>query len=93
MKTADLNTRIESMVQDILNQQNNNQMPGLSQVQDFVRIARQLPMYADELWLAEAEDFSHLADQLLLAVKNNQFEETVQLMDSIKEAWTLISES
>lgn len=93
MKTATLNTRIEAFIQDILNSQNDNQMPSLNEVQEFVRAARALPMKADESWLAEAEDFSHLADQLLLAVKNSQFEEAVQLMDSIKEAWTFIAEN
>lgn len=93
MKTATLNTRIEALIQDILNSQNDNQMPSLNQVQDFVRAARTLPMHADETQMAEAEDFSHLADQLLLAVKNSQFEEAVQLMDSIREAWTLIAEN
>ncbi len=93
MKTATLKTRIETLIQDILDSQNNNQMPSLNLVQDFVRAARTLPMQADETRLAEAEDFSHLADQLLLAVKNSQFEEAVQLMDSIREAWTLLAEN
>ena len=93
MKTATLNTRIDAFIQDILNLQNDNQMPSLDEVQEFVRAARALPMQADESWLAEAEDFSHLADQLLLAVKNSQLEEAVQLMDSIREAWTFIAEN
>ncbi|WP_291319660.1 GAK system XXXCH domain-containing protein [Desulfonatronospira sp.] len=91
MKTITLNTRIDSLIQDILQYQNENQMPSFEEVQEFVRAARTLPMHADESWLAEAEDFSHLADQLLLAVKNSQFEEAVQLMDSIREAWTFIA--
>ncbi len=93
MKTDTLTARIESLIQDILSSQNNNQMPSLNLVQDFVRAARTLPMQAEESRLAEAEDFSHLADQLLLAVKNNQFEEAVQLMESIREAWTFIAEN
>lgn len=93
MKTSNLNTHIEAFINNILNSQNDNTMPSLNQVQEFVRAARTLPMYADESWQPEAEDFSHLADQLLLAVKDNQFEDAVQIMDSIREAWTFINEN
>lgn len=86
MSSAFSNNQLEELLNEIINCQENNQMPDKSKVQNFSRLARSLPMYAEESWLAEAEDFAHLADQLLLAVKNDQFEEAVQIMDSIKEA-------
>ncbi len=93
MKLANYNALINEILAQILAAQNNNQLPSLEQVQHFTRLARNMPMHADEFWLAEAEDFAHLADQLLLAVKDKRFEEAVQLVDSIKEAWSFFPEN
>lgn len=92
MMTEPLNTQIRDMLDSIRQAQNDNQLPDIQEVQQFARIARTMPMHAEDNWLAEAEDFAHLADQLLQAVKNGDHQDAVLLMDSIKEAWIFISE-
>ena len=61
-------------------------LPDEATVNRFVRLARSLHQLADEAWVDEAEDFSHLAGQLLNAVKKGDVEGSVMLVESLGDA-------
>ncbi len=88
MKAANSYVSLEEMLADIYSAQVNNQMPDMKLVQNFNHLAGRLPLHADDSWAAEAEDFAHLAVQLLQEVKKNKFEDAVQLTDSLRVAWS-----
>lgn len=77
---------LEKVYGDITSNVENNTMPELETMQEFTRLSRMMPMVADDEWAGEAEDFSHLATQLLQAAKKNDFKTVVQLMDSLNDA-------
>ena len=54
----------------------------------LARLAQRLHQQADEDWMDEAEDFSHLAGQLLGACKKGDVEGAVMLVESLDEAQT-----
>jgi len=72
-------TLIQSQVEDA-------SLPDESTVNRFVRLARKLHQMADDAWVDEAEDFSHLAGQLLNAVKKGDVEDCVMLVESLGDA-------
>ena len=43
-------------------------------------------MQAEEPWVGEAEDFAHLANQLLQTVKKGKREDAIRLVDSLQDA-------
>ncbi|KHK03028.1 GAK system XXXCH domain-containing protein [Desulfovibrio sp. TomC] len=63
-------------------------LPDEALVNRLARLARKLHQMADEAWMDEAEDFSHLAGQLLNAVKKNDVEGCVMIMESLRDAQT-----
>ena len=70
----------------ILSQIEDGNLPDATAVNRFVRLAGLMHQLADEAWMEEAEDFSHLAGQLLLAVKKSDVEATVMLVESLDDA-------
>jgi len=71
--------KIQSQVEDAT-------LPDEETVNKFARLARKLHQLADETWMDEAEDFSHLAGQLLNAVKKGEAEDCVMLVESLDDA-------
>ncbi len=61
-------------------------LPDEDSVNSFVRLSRRLHQLADESWIGEAEDFSHLANQLLNAVKKGDLENSIMLVESLQDA-------
>ncbi len=61
-------------------------LPDEESVNVFVRLSRRLHQIADEAWVGEAEDFSHLANQLLNAVKKGDLENSVMIVESLQDA-------
>ncbi len=61
-------------------------LPDEESVNRLVRLARKMHQLADEDWMDEAEDFSHLAGQLLNAVKKRDVEGCVMLVESLDDA-------
>ncbi|MFZ5813415.1 MAG: GAK system XXXCH domain-containing protein [Thermodesulfobacteriota bacterium] len=61
-------------------------LPDEESVNTFVRLSRRLHQVADDAWAGEAEDFSHLANQLLNAVKKGDLENSVMLVESLQDA-------
>ncbi len=72
-------TQIQSQVADVT-------LPDEETVNRFARLARKMHQLADENWMDEAEDFSHLAGQLLIAVKKGDVEGAVMLVESLDDA-------
>jgi len=70
----------------ILHQAEEASLPDEGTVNRFARLAGRMHQLADEVWMDEAEDFSHLAGQLLLAVKKHDLESCVMLVESLQDA-------
>lgn len=86
MEFKTLKQEMEKVYQKIAQDIEVNHMPDLGVLHEFTRLARMLPMVAADDWADEAEDFSHLATQLLQAAKKNDFKTLVQLLDSLNDA-------
>ena len=71
--------KIQSQVEDAT-------LPDEESVNRLARLARKMHQLADEDWMDEAEDFSHLACQLLNAVKKGDVEGCVMLVESLDDA-------
>ena len=71
--------KIQSQVEDAT-------LPDEETVNRLARLARKMHQLADEDWMDEAEDFSHLAGQLLNAVKKGDVEGCVMLVESLDDA-------
>ncbi|MFW5730155.1 MAG: GAK system XXXCH domain-containing protein [Desulfonatronovibrionaceae bacterium] len=86
MEFKTLKQEMEKVYQTIAQDIEGSHMPDLTVLQEFTRLARMLPMVAQDDWADEAEDFSHLANQLLQAARKNDFKTLVQLLDSLNDA-------
>jgi XXXCH domain-containing protein len=62
------------------------ELPALSEVTTFVLLVEKMHMNAPDDWLNEAEDFLHLARQLLFAVKHGRVQDAVLLLDALQDA-------
>ena len=77
---------LETVFTKIQNQVADANLPDRADVDRFARLAQRLHQMADENWMDEAEDFSHLAGQLLNAVKKGDVEGCVMLVESLGDA-------
>ena len=81
-----LKASLEDTFQKILDLVQDGQLPDEKLVNQFVRLSTQLHVQADEDWVGEAEDFAHLANQLLQTVKKGKREDAIRLVDSLQDA-------
>ena len=63
-------------------------MPSHEDLDNLMRLSRRMHSQADEEWLDEAEDFLHLANQLQVAVKQDNVQDAIPLIDSLNEAYS-----
>lgn len=77
---------LETVFTHIQNQVAEANLPDEEMANRLVRLARKMHQLADEDWMDEAEDFSHLAGQLLNAVKKGDVEVCVMLVESLADA-------
>jgi XXXCH domain-containing protein len=77
---------LEAVFATISDQIEDVNLPDEASVGRFARLAARMHQLADEAWMEEAEDFSHLAGQLLNAVKKGDVESCVMLMESLQDA-------
>lgn len=77
---------LEAAFAHILTQVEEASLPDEATVNRFARLAGRMHQLADEAWMDEAEDFSHLAGQLFNAVKKNDLESCVMLVESLQDA-------
>ncbi len=85
-----LKHELEKVYADITKSIGANSLPALETMQEFTRLARMMPILAEDEWIGEAEDFAHLATQIFLAAKKNDFKTVVQLSDSLDDAHRLL---
>ncbi len=77
---------LEAVFATIQSQVEEANLPDEATVSRFVRLTRKMHQLADEDWMDEAEDFSHLAGQLLNAVKKGDVEDSIMLVESLQDA-------
>jgi XXXCH domain-containing protein len=77
---------LEAAFTSIVSQVDDVSLPDEATVNRFARLAARMHQLADEDWVDEAEDFSHLAGQLLNAVKKGDVESCVMLVESLQDA-------
>ncbi|MFP4033880.1 MAG: GAK system XXXCH domain-containing protein [Desulfovermiculus sp.] len=63
-------------------------LPDEGDVKQLVRLCSHMQTYAQEEWAFEADDFLHLAQELLQSVRHKEVQETIPLIDSLEEAKT-----
>lgn len=81
-----LKASLEQTFQAIVDATQDAQIPDEALVNKFSRQCTQLHMQAEEPWVGEAEDFAHLANQLLQTVKKGKREDAIRLVDSLQDA-------
>lgn len=86
MDFSALKALMDETFQKILDLTQDGQMPDEKLANQFARLTTQLHMQADEAWAGEAEDFAHLANQLLQTVKKGKREDSIRLVDSLQDA-------
>lgn len=77
---------LEALFSKIQSQVAEANLPAEADASRLMRLAQRLHQLADEDWMDEAEDFSHLAGQLLNAVKKGDVETCVMLVESLDDA-------
>ncbi|WP_028573737.1 GAK system XXXCH domain-containing protein [Desulfonatronovibrio hydrogenovorans] len=86
MEFKQLKAELEIIFAKITSELDNNNVPDIVTLQEFVRLARIMPMLADDSWIGESEDFSHLATQLLQSARNKDFRTAILLADALNDA-------
>lgn len=81
-----LKASLDEAFTNILDATQDGRIPDEKLVNQFSRLSTQLHMQAEEEWAGEAEDFAHLANQLLQTVKKGQREDAIRLVDSLQDA-------
>jgi XXXCH domain-containing protein len=61
-------------------------LPDETAVSTFARLCGRMHQVAQDAWIGEAEDFSHLSNQLLNAVKKRDIENSIMLVESLQDA-------
>jgi len=81
-----LKKSLDETFQQILDLTHDGQLPDVKLASQFSRLCTQLHMQAKENWEGEAEDFAHLANQLLQTVKKKKLEDSIRLVNSLQDA-------
>jgi len=61
-------------------------LPAIDDVKQFTKLAQRMQNFAQEEWSYEAEDFAHLANQLMGAVKSEDLQEIYRLISALDDA-------
>ena len=77
---------LEEAFTQIVNHIDEATLPDEATVNRFARLAGRLHQLADEEWMGEAEDFAHLAGELLVTVKKKDLESCVMLVESLQDS-------
>ncbi len=64
------------------------EMPALQDVQYFAQLCSKMQVQAPESWAFEADDFHHLAKELLQCIKQKNTQDAIVLVHSLHEAQT-----
>lgn len=88
MRFRKIKTDLEQVFTKIKSTSAEGDLPEEVDVKQLVRLCSQMQTYAPEEWALEADDFLHLAQELLQSVRQNDVQETIPLIDSLEEAMT-----
>lgn len=88
MERANLRSNLDQHFQEIQDRTSEAELPDQKTVNEFVRLCRLLHSGADEDWAGEAEDFAHMAQKLLQAVKRKDLNDAVMIVESLADART-----
>ena len=86
MSFASLKQELDTVFNTIQEKSSTGGMPETADIQQFVRLATRIQSFAEDEWADEYEDFSQLAQQLLHAVKKNQLQDAIRLVESLNDA-------
>lgn len=76
---------MEQAFENIRDKTRESQLPEMDDVKELVRLSRLLHHNVDEDFAPEAEDFSLMAQKLFHAVKRDDIEESVMIVDSLED--------
>lgn len=77
---------LEVLFTEIKTSLNEGILPDLEKVQRFSKLSTQMHLQADDSWSEEAEDFAHIASQLLISAKKENLADCVLLVESLDDA-------
>ncbi len=86
MDFASLKQQLDQYFTKIKNASMEGDQPELADVKQFVRLCSQMQNFAVEDWAFEADDFTHLANELLQTVKNENIQDMFHLIHSLEDA-------
>ncbi len=78
--------KLEELFTKIKDISEEGNIPEMALIKEFTKMATRLQNYAPEEWSYEAEDFAHLAKQLISAAKGEDFQEIYRLISSLDDA-------
>jgi len=86
MQFKQLKQELETLFSKIKETSSDGDSPELEDVKRFVRLCSQMQAQAPEEWAFEADDFTHLANELLQGVKQGQIQDVFPLIQSLEDA-------
>jgi XXXCH domain-containing protein len=86
MQFKQLKLELDRVFSRIQQQSSDGELPSLEDVKAFAHYCSRMQTQAPEEWAEEADDFSHLATQLLRSVKNEDIQSVLPLLDSLDDA-------
>jgi XXXCH domain-containing protein len=86
MQFKQMKQEMEEYFHQIKSAADQGEHPEMAVVQQFVRLTSLFQSQAAEEWAEEADDFMHLATQLLQCVKKDQIQDIPPLIDSLEDS-------
>jgi len=81
-----LKQELDTVFEKIKSMSENGDLPPVEEVKHFVRLCDQMQTMAHEDWAFEADDFTHLARELLQTLRQGRAQEFFPLIDSLEVA-------
>jgi XXXCH domain-containing protein len=91
MDLRELTSSITSQLSAITQKSEQGDVPEEPDALEFHRLCQKLQSIAPDDWYEEAEDFTHLANQLCQALKQGRTQEAILLIDSIEDSYNYLS--
>ncbi len=86
MDFKELKAKMDGLFKNLMDTVEEGGLPDLEVVKEFTRLATRLQNFATDDWAFEAEDFAHLAKQLIGAVKSKDQQEFYSLITALDDA-------
>ena len=81
-----LKSQMQKLFSTIQQATDSGEMPALKDITSFLQATEKMAMNADEAWHSEAEDFLHLTRQLHMVAKKQNIQETVLILDALRDS-------